>query len=106
MTQSVLIVSSSHFTSVHCVSKYSSRHHRSWVHGRGVEGEGLSIPVDVAEVGPGDVEGEGLGVPVDVAEVGPGDGLDREAALQHPALHLLDPVLRLLDISHLDIKTM
>ena len=87
MTQSVLIVSSSHFTSVHCVSKHSSRHHRSWVHGRALE-----------------VEGEGLSVPVDVAEVGPGDGLDREAALQHPALHLLDPVLRLLDISHLDKK--
>ena len=57
---------------------------------------------DVGSSGQLDAGGrEPLGVPVDVAEVGAGDGLDGEAALQHPALHLLDPVLRLLDVAHL-----
>ena len=63
------------------------------------------VSVDMTEVGSSDQLDAGgqepLGIPVDVAEVWPGDWLDGEAALQHPALHLLDPVLRLLDIAHL-----
>ena len=57
---------------------------------------------DVGSSGQLDAGGrEPLGVPVDVAEVGAGDGLDGEAALQHPALHLLDPGLGLGSVSGL-----
>ena len=43
-----------------------------------------------------------LGVPVDVTEGGPVDRLHREAALEHPALHLLDPGLCLMDVTNLE----